>query len=123
MVYVWTAGSQSKKSFVYTVDIGGLNVYNVYVGRNTQPQETRAMASPIGTLKSFDLSCPFCGHAEPALRIDLNDLAEITCSECDESFTVQKAVTKAAENLRRWQAVAKWIRMAGEVLATPSTTE
>jgi hypothetical protein len=72
-------------------------------------------------VKSFGVRCPECG-AKEAVRIDLNDLAgALSCSECDTEMTVDAAVKAAADNLQRWQAVAKWIRLAGECLATTQT--
>jgi transposase-like protein len=73
-------------------------------------------------LKGFKLGCPQCG-AKEAITLDLNDLALITCNECNESFTVETALRLALENLRRWKAVAKWIALAGESLADTSSTE
>jgi transcription elongation factor Elf1 len=73
------------------------------------------------TLKSWKLACPLCG-AKEAIELNLNDLAGgLTCGECSDSFGVETAVKLAAEQLRRWQAVASWIALAGECLATTST--
>ncbi len=71
------------------------------------------MATATKTVKGFKVTCPLCGDAD-AIRIDLNSLQTITCGGCDEEFTPRQAVEKAAEQLRQWQAVARWVEMAGE---------
>jgi hypothetical protein len=66
-------------------------------------------------LKTWKVACPCCGGKE-SITLDLNDLTLIDCSECNDTFTPQTAVKMAADQLRRWQAVATWIRMAGATL-------
>lgn len=64
------------------------------------------------TMAGFGLRCPDCG-ADGAITIDLNDLGEeVICRECDNSFSVQEAAERTAEQARRWAAVARWIDMA-----------
>lgn len=75
------------------------------------------MATASKTIKGFKVLCPECGDQEATVRLDLNDLKACTCSSCDAEFSPAEAVSKAAEQLRRWTAVAKWIEMAGECLA------
>jgi hypothetical protein len=45
-------------------------------------------------------------------------LKAVTCSNCDEDFSPADAVAKLTEQLGRWQAVARWVEMAGEALAS-----
>ena len=74
--------------------------------------------APTKLLKSFKpLSCPFCGNAEEPIRINLLDLTSITCSACDEEFTPKQARDRAAEQLARWEAICRWVELAGECLA------
>jgi hypothetical protein len=76
-----------------------------------------------GTAKpclTFQVVCPYCGDAEGTVRIDLNDLRVCTCSACEEEFTPRTAVKKMTERLRSWEAVARWVEMAGEATADPA---
>lgn len=72
------------------------------------------MATATKTAKGFKVTCPFCGDA--AVRIDLADLNTITCGNCDEEFTAKAAVAKVTEQLKQWEAVARWVAMAGEAM-------
>ena len=90
---------------------------NGTLATNATPALPRAHA-----LKGFRVACPQCG-AKESIMVDLNDLANVTCGECDDSFTVETAVRLAMENLRRWKAIANWFALAGESLATTSSTE
>jgi transcription elongation factor Elf1 len=67
------------------------------------------MRTATTTVKTIKLACPLCGSAEGALTLDLNALGTIECGECSATFTASKAVARAAENLRRWEAVAPWL--------------
>lgn len=75
------------------------------------------MASMTTTSKGFDVACPACGQDDGAVMVDLNDLGECACDSCGERFTAREAVEKAAEQLRRWEAVARWIEMAPRAMA------
>jgi Zn ribbon nucleic-acid-binding protein len=75
------------------------------------------MASSAKTVKGFKVLCPKCGDPEATIRLDLNNLQEVECSSCSETFSARQAVKDAAENARRWEAVARWIDMSGEALA------
>lgn len=75
------------------------------------------MATATKAIKGFKIVCPECGDQEATVRLDLNDVRSLTCSSCDAEFTPADAVAKVADQLRRWQAVAKWVEMAGECLA------
>lgn len=75
------------------------------------------MATGSKTAKAFKVICPFCGNADETVRIDLNNLTECECSGCNETFSPKAAVEKAAEHLRQWQAVARWVEAAGEMMA------
>ncbi len=75
------------------------------------------MATATKTVKGFRVTCPKCGDPEATIRLNLNDLSQIECNSCDESFSARQAAKEAAENARRWEAVARWIEMAGEAVA------
>lgn len=75
------------------------------------------MATAARKATGFKVLCPECGDAEATVRIDLNDLKAVVCSSCDAEFSPAAAVAKAAEQLARWQAVARWIDLAGECAA------
>lgn len=65
--------------------------------------------------RGFGVLCPHC--MDPAVKIDLNDLAgamACECGECGASWSVAEAVAEATERLERWQAVARWIDIAPE---------
>jgi transcription elongation factor Elf1 len=75
------------------------------------------MASATKTLKSFRLSCIACGESE-AITLDLNDLAgNCTCGSCSQEFTAKEARAKVADQLKRWDAVCRWLDLAGEAMA------
>jgi transcription elongation factor Elf1 len=76
-------------------------------------------ASPQG----FTLQCPVCGEAAVSITLDLSNLTICHCGSCDDEFSVATAVNMLADRLAQWQAVARWIDMAGEVLAPPTSTE
>lgn len=75
-----------------------------------------ATTTTTKTAKGFKVICPFCGDKEAAVTIDLSDLKTITCSACEEEFSARDAVEKATEQLKQWQAVARWVEMAGEAM-------
>lgn len=67
-------------------------------------------------MKGFMVLCPECGDQEATVRLDLNDLKACSCSSCDAEFSPAEAVAKVAEQLARWQAVARWVEMAGDLM-------
>ena len=71
------------------------------------------------TTRGFNVSCPLCGAGpdEAKISLALNNLKACECNSCGEEFSPALAVKKAAEQLRQWQAVAKWVALAGECLA------
>lgn len=69
------------------------------------------MAATTKTTRSLKVACPFCNQ-DGAVTLDLNDLNEITCGDCSETFTARAAVEAFLEKAARWEAVAEWIRMA-----------
>jgi transposase-like protein len=75
------------------------------------------MATTTKTVKGFKVTCPKCGDPEATIRLDLNNLQEVECSSCSETFSAREAARLAAEQARRWEAVARWIEMAGEAVA------
>jgi transposase-like protein len=78
------------------------------------------MATGTKTAKGFKVTCPLCGDTEATVRIDLNNLANCVCSSCDDEFTPETARAKAAAELARWEAVCRWVAMAGEAMAEAS---
>lgn len=77
------------------------------------------MATASKVTKGFKVSCPSCGEAE-AVRIDLNDLTSCECTGCGDQFTPQAARARAAAELARWEAVCRWVELAGEAMADAS---
>jgi hypothetical protein len=75
------------------------------------------MASASKTVKGFAVRCPFCGDSEATVKIDLNDLGACVCSSCDEEFSPGDAAREATKQLRQWEAVVRWVEMAGAALA------
>lgn len=60
------------------------------------------------------LSCPKCGEPSDEVDLALNlHNAKITCSGCDEEFTAREAVARLMAQVGRWEALAKWVEMAG----------
>jgi transposase-like protein len=58
----------------------------------------------------FRVKCPFCNASTAAIKLDLNDMGWITCLDCAETFTVDQAVVRAADDLARWKEVLNWVR-------------
>jgi transcription elongation factor Elf1 len=63
------------------------------------------------------LICPFCGSNEATMTLNLSDLDFVTCSECSEEFTAERAVAKATETLSTWQRVARMVEYGRELAA------
>src|SRR3954469_4069688 len=82
--------------------------------RDPYPETTMATVKAV---KGFKVTCPMCGDVEATIALDLNDVRSLTCSSCSSEFTPAAAVAKAAEQLARWQAVARGVELAGECLA------
>jgi hypothetical protein len=70
------------------------------------------MASATGKFTGFTLSCPFCRSADDTLLLNLNDLTECHCSDCEETFSPAQARDLAAAEVVRWEAVVRWIGLA-----------
>jgi hypothetical protein len=70
---------------------------------------------PTKTTRTLSVLCPFCLNSEATVRLDLNDLAECVCSECDETFSPAAAVAKFDHLAERWRAVAAWVDTAPTV--------
>jgi hypothetical protein len=66
------------------------------------------------TAKSLNLPCPKCGACDnpPQLDLNLNDLDEITCGECSETFSADEAVARFVAVAEAWKRVAAWIEAA-----------
>jgi transposase-like protein len=59
----------------------------------------------------FGVTCPLCGEAD-TITLDLNDLRELNCASCDETFTVETALTRLREELTKWEAINEVIKLA-----------
>lgn len=58
--------------------------------------------------RGFDgIPCILCG-AEDNLRVDLDDMAHFTCSDCDGEFTAQDV----RRHQERWTGVLAWLDAA-----------
>jgi len=92
---------------------------------NGTPTMTKRAIKAIGQNRApgFVLTCPCCGEADVAVTLDLSDLATCHCPSCDEDFSVSTAVKKFADRLAQWQAIARWIESAAEVLDQASPIE
>lgn len=62
--------------------------------------------------KTLALVCPCCNDADSALKLNLSDLAEITCDGCSETFSAEQAVAMLTAQLEKWQSIAAWIANA-----------
>ena len=71
-------------------------------------------ATATKTTKGFKVGCPYCQGEDAVISLDVNNVKELTCSGCDESFTPADAVAKLTAELTRWQAVQRWVEAAGE---------
>jgi len=75
------------------------------------------MASVTKPAKGFDVFCPMCGDRDSSITLDVNDVHKLTCIACDAEFTAAAAVARVADQLARWQALARWIDAAAEFAA------
>ena len=74
------------------------------------------MATATKTAKGFKVQCPKCGDPDAVVRMNLNDLREIECTSCGETYSAREAAETAAESARRWAAVARWVDMAADAM-------
>jgi transcription elongation factor Elf1 len=86
-------------------------------GTITMPTKKAAKRAPGFT----PLPCPICGETAATITLDLTDLATCHCEQCGDDFAVSTAIKVLSERLEAWRAVARWIDMAGDVLAAPAT--
>lgn len=70
------------------------------------------MATEIGNFTGFGITCPFCRSEDDAVMLNLNDLAECHCADCEETFRPEQARDLAAAELARWEAIVRWIALA-----------
>jgi transposase-like protein len=75
-----------------------------------------ATATATRTVKGFKVVCPFCGDSEATVKLDLNALQTLTCTACDEEFSAADAVARVRDQLKRWEAIARWVEMAGSAI-------
>lgn len=79
--------------------------------------EANGSATKARPFKGFTgLLCPECGGPDATVRMDLRTM-ECSCSECDWEGTAKQAAEKVAEQLAKWQAVARWVEMAPSAMA------
>jgi hypothetical protein len=76
----------------------------------------REMATAKKT-KGFAVTCPYCHDADATLLIDLNNLEEIICSQCEATVSPRVARDLAATELARWERVVCWVETAATILA------
>ncbi len=60
---------------------------------------------------SLNVRCLCCGSIDGSRRLDLDDLATLTCSECSDEFTVDDLRATVAEATR----LLKWIDAAQSI--------
>jgi transcription elongation factor Elf1 len=72
---------------------------------------------------TLELTCPFCGHDDAVLSLNLNDLDSITCGECEQEFSAEEAANKARALARKWDAVVRWIDTAREFVEAGADAE
>lgn len=65
------------------------------------------MATAARTAKTFDVSCPACHSEGRTVTIDLNDLTECRCSECDWTGSPREALERAREQARKWERIVR----------------
>jgi uncharacterized protein (DUF983 family) len=65
------------------------------------------MAKATTTQRGFKLRCPMCGE-EDTLRLDLDDVSKLFCSQCDSDFTTGDV----KEIVRQWQKCLLWLETA-----------
>ncbi len=71
-----------------------------------------ATATEPKAIKTLNVTCPHCLSADDTVKLDLNDLSEVTCSGCDEVFSPAEAAAVFAALAERWEAVARWVESA-----------
>lgn len=72
----------------------------------------------VTKIVSFDVCCPKCWSTDCRnVAINLNDLDDIVCGDCDCSFTADEAVAMLTEQLEKWEKVARWIAAGRAILA------
>ncbi len=81
------------------------------------------MATATKTKGFGELPCPLCGELGAGITLDLATLKVCTCAECGAEFSPEMAVKFLADRLAKWRAVERWIDMAADVLAAPTTPE
>jgi hypothetical protein len=70
---------------------------------------TEAVAGVAGAGRGFKgLSCPLCGNADATLRLYLDDCETVTCSECEEEFSLDVV----RELVAAWTKVLAWVDAA-----------
>jgi len=65
------------------------------------------MATTTKTRRGFQVHCPYCGE-EGSLRMQVDDLHELTCGNCDTEFNA----TMVRGIIAGWQALLAWIETA-----------
>lgn len=59
-----------------------------------------------------DLSCPLCGSINSIISLQLDDCETLSCSECEEEFTV----TDIRVKVMSWAKFITWIDNANKEL-------
>ncbi len=65
------------------------------------------MAAETRLQKGFQVHCPLCGE-EDSLRINVDDVHNLTCSRCDGDLTADDI----REVMAQWQRLLTWLETA-----------
>lgn len=57
------------------------------------------------TERGMTLPCPLCGERDAAILLNLADVSECRCSECEEVFDI----SHIREIIDRWSRVIGWL--------------
>ncbi|HWG41329.1 MAG TPA: hypothetical protein VN688_00985 [Gemmataceae bacterium] len=57
------------------------------------------------------VTCIKCGNADAVVTVNLTDVSEFHCNECDEDFSA----ADVREFVGQWQAVLNWIELCPAV--------
>src|SRR5690349_3927590 len=80
------------------------------------PTKSVPLEDQLRVNRGFDgLKCPGCGDSDGSMFVYLDDLREVTCRECDESFSlveIQTAIRDMKKAAEQWEHFLIWMAMA-----------
>src|SRR5262249_48541078 len=85
-------------------------------GPGKAPQPFGGATMPTARTGLLCPPCPACLSPDATVRLDLNDLQACECSDCGEALSPREAADRLADQVRRWEAVARWVEAAGQVM-------